>query len=241
MRCFTIRIIGVVLFIVSMTVSVSFGTQIYQVGVLDFPPFFIVKNDNEVGGTLADLLRRILDKAGLNYEIHGYPPKRSFKNLKDGVTHITIGIKAVPGYEGHVLYGDSVIDQIEICLYCRENYPLLNSQDDMKGKKIITIRGYGYGGMAAFLTDPMNNITLDQTDSHELALKTLLIGRGDYALDYKRPAEETIKTYSMSGLKYSVMKKLKIHLIVSKKTPDAENVLKKLEEAYNTLQNEEVK
>lgn len=235
---FSLRMFGFMLFLVLVSRSAWVSAETYNVGVLDFPPFYIVKSETEVEGTMADLLRKIMDKAGMKYVMKGYPPKRLYKELAEGSTQIWMGVKGVPEYEGQVIYGDSEINEIEIRLYTLEGKPLLNTLPETKGQKIITIRGYSYGGMINYLTNPENAISLDPSDSHELAFKKLIKGRGDYVLDYKRPAEEAIKANAMTGLAHSVLKNIKIHLVVSKKTPDAENVLKKMEDAFKALKKE---
>jgi polar amino acid transport system substrate-binding protein len=206
-----------------------------KVGVLDFPPFYIVNSETDVAGSMTDVIRKTLDKAGIKYVLNGYPPKRLYKNLTDGTTDLFMGIKGVPDYEGQVLYGDVETQEIEIRLYTLKDKPLLKSIDELKGKKVITQRGYGYGGMIKFLEDPKNSITTDPTDGHDLAFKKLLKGRSDYVLDYNQPAEATIAKEKFSGLAYSSLKTLKIQFIVSKKTPDATNVLQKIEAAYLSL------
>ena len=211
-----------------------------KVGVLDFPPFYIVKSETDVSGSMADVIRKTLDKAGIAYVISGLPPKRLYKNLADGTTHIWMGTRGVPEYEGHVLYSNIETQEIEIRLYTTNDKPLLTTLADLKGKKVITIRGFGYGGMITFLNDPKNNITTDLTDGHDLAFKKLLKGRSDYLLDYKQPAEDTIKQEKMTGLKYSSLKKINIQFVVSKKAPDAQNLLKKIDAAYLALKKEGV-
>jgi polar amino acid transport system substrate-binding protein len=87
-------------------------------------------------------------------------------------------------------------------------------------------------------TDPKNRIATDPADGHALAFKKLEKGRSDYLLDYKQPAEEIIKKEKLTGLKFSALKTLKLIFIVSKKAPDAENLLKKIDAAYLALQKE---
>ena len=43
----------------------------------------------------------------------------------------------------------------------------------MRGKRIITIRGYSYGGFINYIQDPANNIVSDMSNTHELAFKKL--------------------------------------------------------------------
>ncbi len=233
-----IKLIVVVFMVFCLYFPSSIQAEPLRVGVLDFPPFFVVKNESDVSGILADIIRKTLDKAGVKYVVSGFPPKRLYLNLADGTTQLFMGIRGVPDYEGHVLYSNIKIEEIEVRLYTLKDKPLLSSLNDLKGKKVITQRGYSYGGMLTFLEDPRNNISVDPTDGHDLLFKKLIRGRADYLLDYNQPAESVIKRDKITDLKYSIINKLKVQFIISKKTPDAENLLKKIDAAYLALKKE---
>lgn len=234
----SVRWLGLMAALVLFVKTPVMAETVYQAGVLDFPPFYVVKSETQVEGSMADLLRSIMDKAGIAYELKGFPPKRLYKNLAEGTTQIWMGIKGVPEFEGMVLNSDIPVTEIEIRVYSKEGTPPIAAIPDFNGKKIITIRGFGYGGLIAYLENPANQVSTDPSDSHELAFKKLIKGRGDYVLDYKKPAEEALKASNIIGLNHTVLKNIKVHLIISKQAPDAENLLKKLEEAYLELKKE---
>jgi hypothetical protein len=75
--------------------------------------------------------------------IKGFPAKRLYQSLAEGTTHIWLGIKGVPDYEGRVLYSNIQTGEIEIRLYTTADKPLLKSLTELSGKRVITIRGYG--------------------------------------------------------------------------------------------------
>ncbi|MBF0231683.1 MAG: transporter substrate-binding domain-containing protein, partial [Desulfamplus sp.] len=130
------------------------------------------------------------------------------------------------------------ITQIDLKIYTRQETPLLKTKEELKGKKILTIRGYSYGGFIKYLEDPTNNIELDVTDGHELAFKKLQGKRADYLLDYSAPAEKTLKSVTIPGIQNHSISLLDVFLIISKKTPDAGNLSKKLEQAFIDLKKE---
>lgn len=233
-----IKFFAVVVMVLYLIFPSSIQAEPLRVGVLDFPPFYVVKSEFEVSGILADIIRKTLDRAGVKYVVSGFPPKRLYFNLADGTSQLFMGVRGVPEYEGHVLYSNIKIEEIEVRLYTLKDKPLLSSLNDLKGKKVITQRGYSYGGISTFLEDPANKITVDPTDGHDLLFKKLIRGRADYLLDYNQPAESVIKKDKITGLKYSIIKKLKVQFIISKKTPDAENLLKKIDAAYLALKKE---
>lgn len=228
----------VIFFCLCLCVPARGEAPALKAGVLDFPPYYIVKNENDVRGSLAEVIRKVLGRAGYTYVLNGYPPKRLYKNIADGTVHVWLGVGGVPDYEGKVLYSDIKVEEIEVRLYTLDGKPLLKSIEDLKGRTVILQRGYGYGGMVSFLEDPRNKITPDYTDGHELAFKKLLKGRADYLLDYRQPAEALIRKERIGGVKSSSMKTLGVYFIISKKTPDAENILKKIDAAYLTLKKE---
>lgn len=211
----------------------------YQVGLVDFPPFATVEKSGRYGGILVELLEKVLKKAEIPYEVTPYPQKRLFNNLATGDTDIYMGIKGVPYYEGKVLFSDVVVTDIDLRAYCLKGTPPVQTRDQLKGKSIIVIMGYGYGGLIRYLTDPENRISLDPTATHVLAFRKLKAKRAAYVLDYRRPAGIAIEKEGMAeAVDSSSIARLNIHFIVSKKTPGGEQLMKRMEEAYLALKAE---
>ncbi|MBF0377895.1 MAG: transporter substrate-binding domain-containing protein [Desulfamplus sp.] len=212
--------------------------QEVKIGVLHFPPFYVVEEGQEPSGILIDYIKASLDKCSITYSIEGYPAKRVYKNLANGISNIFLGPKGVPEFEGNVIYGNEKVIQIDLRIYTRGDTQLLKTKEELKGRTILIIRGYGYGGLIKYLEDPTNNITLDVTDGHELAFKKLQMKRADYLLDYSAPAETTLKSVIIPGIQNHSISLLDVFFIVSKKTPDAEKLLKQLEQAFVDLKKE---
>ncbi len=211
----------------------------YNVGVVDFPPFAVIEKSGKYGGIMVDLLEKVLKNARISYKITPFPQKRAFKNLATGDIDIYMGIKGVPAYEGKVLFSQEAVSDIDLRAYCLKGTPLIQTNDQLKGKSVIVIMGYGYGGLIRYLKDPANRISLDPTTTHVLAFRKLRANRADYVLDYRRPATMAIKQEGMAEeVDSSTLAKLNIYFIVSKKTPEAQHLMKRLEAAYRTLKAE---
>jgi len=238
------RIFVVSLFTICLIMSVTtmfalkLEAQEIAIGALNFPPFYLVEDGQEPSGILIDYMKASLDKCSITYSIQGYPAKRLYKYLADGRTNIFLGPKGVPELEGNVLYGNEKITQIDLRIYTRQETPLPKTKEALKGITIITIRGYGYGGLIKFLEDPANHIKLDVTDAHKFAFKKLQLKRADYLLDYSVPAETTLKSVIIRGIQNYSISLLDVFFIVSKKTPDAEKLLKQVEQAFVDLKKE---
>ncbi|MBF0228406.1 MAG: transporter substrate-binding domain-containing protein [Desulfamplus sp.] len=233
------------LFAICLTISLvgspfvqKLEAQEIQVHVFNFQPFYVVEEGKEPSGLLIESLKVALEKCNIAYSIKGYPPKRVYNNLAEGKSDIFLGVKGVPEFEGNVLYSSEKITQIDLRVYNRQDTQPIKTKEELKGKKILTIRGYSYGGFIKYLEDPANQITLDVTDGHELAFKKLQGKRADYLLDYSAPAETTLKSVIIPGIQNHSISLLDVFLIVSKKNPDAENILKKIEQAFIDLKKE---
>lgn len=209
-----------------------------RIGVLNFQPFYVFEKNQEPSGIFIDYLKAALNRCNLSYSIKGYPPKRLYKYLAEGEADIFLGVKGVPELEGNVLYSNDKITQIDLRVYSRQDITPIINKEDFKGKSILTIRGYSYGGFIKYLEDPANKIVTDMTNSHELAFKKLQAKRADYLLDYSAPSNKALKAVGITSIDSHSILLLDIVLIVSKKTPNAQNLLNKMEQAFKDLKEE---
>lgn len=208
------------------------------IGVLDFPPFYHVANGKEPEGVLLDYLNAVADKAGYACNISGYPSKRLFKYLRDGHVNLFAGIKGVSGYDNDVLYSKKKITEIDLRIYTREDTPMIHRMDELKGKCIMVISGYNYGGLLGFLEDPANRIILERSNDHELIFKKLIARRANYVLDYFEPSEFVLKKLRPRGIQSRSLTVVEAYLILSKKTPNAAETMARLEQACDELSRE---
>ncbi|MBF0203167.1 MAG: transporter substrate-binding domain-containing protein, partial [Desulfamplus sp.] len=168
-------------------------TQEIKVGGFNFEPFYVVEDGKEPSGLLVDYIKAALTKSNMSsYSVEGYPPKRLYMYLAEGDVDLCLGVKGVPALEGNVIYSNEKITDIDLRLYYRQETMVLKSKEELRGKRILTIRGYSYGGFIKYLANPENNIVMDVTNGHELAFKKLQAKRADYVLDYSFPSDETL-------------------------------------------------
>lgn len=206
-----------------------------KAGVINFPPFFIINSDQTVSGVYHDIVKKTLLRAKMKYRLDTYPTKRLYHNLKSGETELFLGIKGSPEYDKHVLYSTMAISQIQMRIYAVGNTPMPNNKEDINNHRIITLRGYSYGGLISYFTDPKNNIDVTSTSNHRSSFLMLKEQRADYVINYKHPSNAALKNLDIPGLKYSSFYNAKIYFIVSKALPNAEQILQRLEQAYLEL------
>lgn len=216
--------------------SVSFALQI-KAGSTDFPPFYVINNDGSASGIYVDIMEKTLEHAGLNYRLDIYPTKRLYRNLGVGETDLFLGIKGSPEYDKDVFYSKMAVSQLQMRIYAIGNTPLPSIKEDLIGHSVITMRGYGYGGLIAYLENPNNNIEVSSTSEHRSSFLMLKNKRADYVINYKQPSETALAALRIDDLKYTNFYDAEVYFIMSKKAINAQQVMKKLEHAYLELVN----
>jgi len=237
-----LKLFSLVILVTAFCQPVGYASQL-SVGAMDFPPFYVFGNGGQVTGINVDIVTAVLDKIGETYEVRGYPVKRLYSNIVKGSCNVFYGIK-VPDKvlpSDAVLYSQNKISKIDLRVYSIGDTPVIQKKEDLVGKSIIVLRGYGYGGFIKFLTSPKTKIKVQTTDKQDFAFKMLKKKRADYLLAFKRPAEISIKHLKSTG--YS-LPDLKVgpslfladgYFIVSQKTPEAKQLLARMENAYEEL------
>ncbi|NOR51095.1 MAG: hypothetical protein GQ470_00605, partial [Gammaproteobacteria bacterium] len=134
-----------------------------KIGVLHFPPFYVISEKDGVSGIYTEILEKVLSKAGYSYSIDGFPPKRFYSQLGDNTTNLFIGVKGSKLIEGKVEFGDLKFEGIQLRAYSTNKNKVISKKEELVGKKLIVIRAFGYGGLVAYLKKPENNIQLIET------------------------------------------------------------------------------
>ncbi len=225
--------------ILSFTLSCTLFTsatmaegKTYEAAITHFPPLFVVEEDKPLGGTVTNLLKATLDRAGLTYNLKGLPPKRLLRGLSKGEIDIIVGIKTATGFVPSVIYSEKPVTQIELRIYARKGTPIPDSVDELYGRnKVGLIRGYQYGDKRLYLTSPENVNNIVEMGSHEGALGMLQLGRVDYFLDYKLPIESTLQSKPIRpDIHYKSVSNVGMYFVVSNKLPNAAELMELLVE-----------
>lgn len=219
----------------TLVISSFCNAQTIKAGSTSFPPFYVINEDQTTSGIYLDIMEKTLEHANLDYRLDVYPTKRLYRNLAKGETELFLGIKGSPEYDDNVLYSNIVISQIQMRIYALQDTPLPKNKEDINGHKIITMRGYGYGGLVNYFSDPQNNIGVTTTTQHRSSFLMLKNKRADYVINYKYPSETALADLKVPGLKYTNFYSANVYFIVSKETPNAKSILNALETSYLDL------
>lgn len=209
--------------------SFPVGAESVKVGYIEFPPYTYTANDGKPAGIFIELARTVFNRLGIDIESEiSYPTARLVRNMGNGDIDVWYGAM-VPELEETAIYGKEPIGRIEMNIYAVENLPVVNRVEDLKGKRVITILGYGYGGWGRYLRDVKNGVECYQTKSHEIALDFLKTGRVDYLLDYTCPVNNALKTITVPGLVKKRLKILSCYFSVSRKRPECVKLIQRID------------
>lgn len=192
---------------------------------------------NERGTPDNPLLRvaaALFARAGIPWHGKDYPATRMFNQLRDGTAQFSMLVKA-PALQECCLFGATPVTGSEVRVYRTAGKPPVRSLADLAGRRVVTIRGYSYGGMLGFLDDPANRITNHAAVKHDDAFAMLEAGRGDYLLDYAGPAAEVLAARPIAGVESDPLSRQDVFLVLSRSYPDAPAVLARLEAILATL------
>lgn len=181
----------------------------------------------------------LLTRVNLPWQAVPYPAPRLFKNLQDGTTSFSILVRA-PQLEQCCLFSKTPIYGTELNIYSVGDKPPVRTRDDLPGKRVVTIRGYSYGGLLKFIDDPANRIGNEVAPTHKAAFEMLAAGRGDYLIDYASAAREILADMPIRHLNHQTLDRLDIYLVLSRQYPDAEHLMARLEAIVRTLKVEDI-
>lgn len=173
-------------------------------------------------------------KAGIPWHGKAYPASRMFEYLRNGTAEFSMLVNA-PALQECCLFGRQPMASAEIRVYRIGNKPAVHRREDLAGKRIITIRGYSYGGLLSYIDDARNDVDNEVALKHDAAFAMLAAGRADYVLDYAGPAAEVLAEHPISGLQSDFLSRQEIYLVLSRGYPDAAGVMARLEAIADTL------
>lgn len=198
---------------------------------VDMPPYMMMDSPGNFSGLLVDIFNKTAKKAGIHMvELAMEPATRMIESMKSGDAHVWNGI-VLPAMKEHVYTGKIAIGTITLASFQLGKHPPIKEKKDLKGKRVIIIRGFGYGGMLNYIHDKSNGVIAIEAPSHDSAFAMLKANRADYLLNYVEASSEK----NTHGVKVTLMSTLYSYFSVSKKAPNARILLEKLEVAYQQL------
>lgn len=210
------------------------GAAPVKVGCVEFPPLTFTDAQGRPAGKAIDLVTAILARAGLDYEVKCYPGARLMASLRDGSAHVAMLIRH-PDILDSVQYGARPMAYLDLEAYRMAATPPLAGIENVRGKSVILLRGYGYGGWIDFFKAPANGVTVSFADSRAAALRMLTSGHGDYLIDYADPAGLALAQAQAPALRAEPLVRLETFFLVSNKAPNPTALLRRIEDIFGEM------
>ena len=208
------------------------------IGHLNFPPMIYADESGESAGPVADLIRLILDtyKIYPEYKLVTLPTKRIITYLIEGKIPFSPLIQGIPALKDKVIYSDSIILTLQINIYYIGEEENIRDLSGLKGKRVIGLRGYSYGGrIRSFIDDPANKVIYYLCNTHQSGFRMLQSGRGDYLIDFQSPSEIVLKQRKIDNLHCIGLETIDVYFNISKNIPDYLKLKKQLDLALGAL------
>lgn len=193
-----------------------------------------IKENGEPDNPLLRVTSVLFSKADIPWHGKSYPASRLFAYLQDGTAQFSMLVR-VPALQDCCLYSKKPVTIAEIRAYRHSGTMPIRAKEDLAGKSVITIRGYSYGGLVNFLADERNQVNNHVTQAHASAFRMLANGRADYVIDYAGPANEVLAAEPIAGVKFDVIARQEVFLVLSRTYPNAQAVMDRLEAIIATL------
>ncbi|WP_417841412.1 substrate-binding periplasmic protein [Terasakiella sp.] len=201
------------------------------IGIFNFPPFYTKNKYSQAEGILVDHANQALKEAGLvaKYEISS--AALLIERLGKGELDAGMLIRH-PALLDKAFYSKNPINQIQLVAYRYGSIPALSGIEDLSGKRVLTIAGYGYGGTLKKLSEKGIEPTYITARNIEQAFVMLAAKRADYFLTYLKPAEMFRKnktaTQPAKELVADKLSSFNVYWVVSKASENAEMIMKNL-------------
>ncbi|AGI22601.1 hypothetical protein H681_03595 [Pseudomonas sp. ATCC 13867] len=209
---------------------------VLDVGYYEFPPYTYTAPDGSTRGSGAEMVRRILLKAGYRARFRSLPSARLYLGLQDGSVQLWAGAPGKPELVGSTLECERTLGHADLNLYRLPSHDAPQLPQGLAGSRIILISGYSYWKpITDMLDDPHLKLELHRTSTHVAALQMLDRQRGDYLIDYQAPVEQARRELGMAPLAFDRLYSVPTKLIVSRRAPHAEALRAQLDRAYDEL------
>jgi len=205
------------------------------------PPRSFINAQGQPDGYFIRLAKALFAKANIPWRGVSYPASR-ICNSQSSIANFYILALSHPELKVCCLVSKISVGKDELRLFGIGGKPHIKSVEQLIGKKIITIRGFSYGGLINLINDKNYRITNYEAGSHEAAFDMLAAGRADYLLNFGELADMFLATHPVANIRYDVLGEPIYHyLVLSKDYPDAEKTMARLEAIVKTMNLDEIK
>lgn len=199
-------------------------------GFAEFYPYFWTDYRGEQQGYMLDLAKQITSSAGYEIKAISLPAKRFLHMAAAGEIDFWFGFKNIGKYQEQVIMSSIPVEFSTMAIFSKEPMDEFKSLDKLKGKTLVTVNGYTYGGsMYEFINAPENQITQIKTSNHHRSLR-VLFGRGaDYLISYTQTVDAVTRDEEFPPIYSHTLVSIPSFITINKSVPNAEKIMAAME------------
>lgn len=175
------------------------GRPVVRIAYTQFPPIEYQDQHGQAAGSIIELTRKVAREAGYEPRFELLPVSRIYLYLKNGTIDLWPGLTNIPELEGQVLESWASPLTVQLSAWFEQGTPAPAQLGDLRGRTLIVIGGYTYGGLLQWLVENQQ-VRVTEAPNHRSAMDMLKRGRGDYVLDYREPVREILSAEPARGL-----------------------------------------
>ncbi|MBC3863119.1 transporter substrate-binding domain-containing protein [Undibacterium jejuense] len=204
-------------------------------GFAEYPPVGITNAQGNPDGYLFRLAEAAIKKLGYQPRLRILPTTRIEESLKDGSVNFTI-LGNSPKREAFCAVGKLPIFVDELRAIHLSSVPNIKNVQDLAGKRIIRMAGYGYGGVLDFLSNKETKTTVEEASTREAGLEMMLNGRADYFMDYAGPVAGALSQLNNPNIRAETVYKLDFVVLGAPKNAEGQKMVEQIEKTLKELQ-----
>lgn len=214
----------------------SHGHESIIWGFSEFKPFIYEDGYGNVQGIFAEMMEPVFKKANIEYTAFQNPNRRSKMLMEDGRFNFTIVPAFVIQHPENYLIGNETVTIVEMHAFWVGDKKPIKDIPQLRGHSVALITGFTYAGARAFIESPGSGVSISvDVEDHKRALKALSLGRADYMLGYKKPADNALKNMTISNLNSSILGKAKFRFVMHRSNYNADRIMQKIESAFREI------
>jgi ABC-type amino acid transport substrate-binding protein len=198
-----------------------------------FPPFVFSDETGAPRGELVDRFRAMCRIAGFTPEFFEAPAPRARQMIREGEADVLLTANTAPELAGAILSSAQPIDKLTVNVYSIGRDPDIRVRDDLAGKRVIVQQRFTYAGLREWMNNPANGVIIaGEAPDIESSVRMLVADRAPYLIQYRNNFDATVKKLKLTqDFRAIQLSSTVIYINVSRKTPEAESVLKRLSDA----------
>jgi len=170
---------------------------VISVGIEEWFPFVRLENDGTPGGIAGDFLKLVLDKTGLKIEVISDEWSSLLKDFENGKIDLLPATYYTDERATYGLYSNPYFTAKEF-LYIQQGNDTIRSFDDLNGKKLGIVEGYG---TIPKIREKFPGIEIVETKNQHASISAVLNGEIDALYESQIVIDDLVRSELMTGLK----------------------------------------